>query len=75
MIQNYELYLIFNPELTTDQITKEQEGIIDLLSEKLQAQNVNINSEGLRKMAYPISKHRTGFYLLITFDVDIANTK
>jgi small subunit ribosomal protein S18 len=71
MLQNYELYLIFNPELSSDQISEQQNQILGTLDTELKAQNVQTNVEGLKKMAYPISKYRTGFYTLITFDVDL----
>ncbi|MEM1312296.1 MAG: 30S ribosomal protein S18 [Patescibacteria group bacterium] len=75
MIQNYEIYIIFNPELSTDQVNQKQDLVVDLLKSNLQAENISEKAEGLKKMAYPISKHRTGFYLLITFDSDISLVK
>ena len=75
MLQNYELYLILNPELSSDQINEQHNQISALLESELKAQNLQINAEGLKKMAYPISKHRTGFYSLISFDVDLANAR
>jgi small subunit ribosomal protein S18 len=75
MLQNYELYLIFNPELSSEQINEKQDFVLNLLNSELKAENVVVNSEGLRKMAYPVSAFRTGFYMLITFDANIANVK
>jgi small subunit ribosomal protein S18 len=75
MLQNYELYLIFNPELSSDQINEKQDFVLGLLNSELKAENIVVNSEGLRKMAYPVDTFRTGFYTLITFDAAIANVK
>ena len=75
MKQNYELYIIFNPELSADQITKEQNNINDLLVKEVKAQEIEVNQEGIRKLAYPIKKHRSGFYSLINFTAESADTK
>lgn len=72
MFQNYELYLILNPELSSEQSNTQIELVKSLLDSELKAQNVTCDLQGLRKMAYPIEKHRTGFYALITFDVELS---
>ncbi len=75
MLQNYELYIIFNPELSSEEIQKEQDTINSILTTDLKAQNLDVQSEGLRKLAYPISKHRTGFYSLANFDIDMSDAR
>lgn len=75
MIQNYELYLIFNPELNSADMDKQIESLQSLLQKEVGATNLRIEIEGLRKMAYAIRKYTTGFYVLTTFDLDDSNTR
>lgn len=72
--QNYELYFILNPELTSDKTNKVIEGVKENLEKLLNAQNIEINQEGLKNLAYPIKKHWSGYYVSIIFDVDQSNT-
>ncbi len=73
-MQNYELYFIINPELTTEQTTSVIENVSEFVKKQLHGENVTTNQEGLKKLAYTIDKKNTGFYCSITFDVDAANT-
>ncbi len=73
MNQNYELYFILNPELTSDKSNKVIEGVTTQLKDILQAENINVDQEGLKNLAYPINKHWSGFYVNITFDVAKEN--
>jgi len=68
-MQNYELYIILHPELTATQIDTEIDKVQKLVSEHVDAENVKVQKEGLKKLAYKMNKNATGFYTLITFDV------
>jgi small subunit ribosomal protein S18 len=70
MIQNFELYLILNPELSSDEVNNQLKNIEDTLTSELQVSDLQIDSQGLRKFAYPIKHHTTGFYALLTFNTD-----
>jgi len=68
---NYELVLIFNPEV----IKKEAEA--DQLAKKLleptKAKIGKIDNWGKRQMAYPIKKHGEGWYLLIGLQLSVKD--
>lgn len=72
MQQNYELYFILNPDLDSKSV-----GAIVLRIEEtlksINAKNLKISEEGLKKLAYPIKKHQTGHYVLINFDLDLPD--
>ena len=73
LTQNYELYFILNPELSADQIDQEVDRIVNILEKDLQAYNINVEKQGLKRLAYAIKRHHTGFYVLINFDLDLEN--
>ena len=65
-MNNYETVFILNPVLSDDQMKDTVEKFVNVLK-KADAQVVNIEHWGLRKLAYPIQKKSTGFYALIEF--------
>ncbi len=69
--QNYELYFILNPELSANQIDEEVNRITSILEKDLQAYNINTEKQGLKRLAYAIKRHHTGFYVLMHFDLDL----
>jgi small subunit ribosomal protein S18 len=71
--QNYELYFILNPELTAEQVDKQVEKISKSLKSDLKAENIEVDKQGLKKLAYSIQKQQTGFYVLITFDLALGS--
>ncbi len=75
MIQNYELYLIFNNQLEEAKIKSEIETIVGFLEETLSAKEVQAENEGMKKFAYPIKKTWSGTYVLINFDLDLEKVK
>lgn len=72
-MQNYNLYLILNSSISSEDIANELKQVNTILTDDLKAQNIEVNQEGLKKMAYPIKKSWTGFYINIDFDLDIKN--
>lgn len=72
MKSNYELYFIVNPELSSEKTNAVIETAEEILSSLLGAKSINTTKEGLKNLAYPISKHWNGYYVNITFDVDEA---
>ncbi len=70
--QNYELYFILTPELTAEQVDKQTEQISKLLIKELEAKALEVEKQGLKKLAYPIQKQQTGFYVLVTFSIDLG---
>ena len=73
MVKNYELYFILNAELSAEKRTAELEKIQANLASDLSAQNIQLNDQGSKKLAYPIGKSQLGHYVLVHFDVEYAN--
>jgi small subunit ribosomal protein S18 len=73
MLQNYEINIILSSKLNADEIAKEVSVLNDILEKDLKAQNIVIDQQGLKELAYPINKSKTGFYVYVTFDLDLIN--
>ncbi|MBX2963478.1 MAG: 30S ribosomal protein S6 [Cyclobacteriaceae bacterium] len=65
-MNNYETVFILNPVLSEEQMKDTVEKFVNVLK-KGNAEILNIEHWGLRKLAYPIQKKSTGFYNLIEF--------
>ena len=65
-MNNYETVFILNPVLSEDQMKDTVEKFVKVLK-KANANVVNVEHWGLRKLAYPIQHKSTGFYNLIEF--------
>jgi small subunit ribosomal protein S6 len=65
-MNNYETVFILTPVLSDAQMKEAVEKIKGVLSTE-NAEIVNEENWGLRKLAYPIEKKTTGFYHLIEF--------
>ncbi len=68
-MKNYETVFILNPVLSEDQAKDTVEKFVNVLK-KANADVINIEQWGLKKLAYPINKKSTGFYNLIEFTAD-----
>jgi small subunit ribosomal protein S6 len=68
-MNNYETVFILNPVLSEDQAKDTVEKFVKVLT-KGNANIINTENWGLRKLAYPINKKSTGFYNLIEFTAD-----
>ena len=68
-MNNYETVFILTPVLSDAQMKEAVEKFKNVLTSK-NAEIVNEESWGLRKLAYPINKKSTGFYQLIEFKAD-----
>src|SRR5690606_5805788 len=68
-MKNYETVFILNPVLSEDQAKDTVEKFVNVLK-KANAEMLNIEQWGLKKMAYPINKKSTGFYNLLEFAAD-----
>ena len=68
-MNNYETVFILTPVLSDVQMKEAVEKFKDLLKAE-NAEIVNEESWGLRKLAYPIQKKLTGFYQMIEFKAD-----
>ena len=79
VMNNYETVFILTPVLSDAQMKEAVEKIKETLASH-NAEIVNEENWGLRKLAYPINKKTTGFYQLIEFKsepnvIDILETQ
>jgi small subunit ribosomal protein S6 len=68
-MKNYETVFILNPVLSEDQAKDTVDKFVKVLT-KANAEIINTENWGLKKLAYPINKKSTGFYNLIEFAAD-----
>lgn len=68
-MKNYETVFILNPVLSEDQAKDTVEKFVKVLKNK-NAEILNQEFWGLKKLAYPINKKSTGFYNLIEFTAE-----
>lgn len=69
--QQYELYLIFSPSLSAEEVNTK----VSELEAMIKPESWEVESQGLKKMAYPIDNHTTGFYVLINFDLALEKAR
>lgn len=67
--RNYETVFILTPVLSDVQMKDTVDKFVNLLKE-LGADVINVESWGLKKMAYTIEKKTTGFYVMVEFKAD-----
>src|SRR5690606_10968485 len=67
--KNYETVFILTPVLSDIQMKDTVDKFVNLLKEE-GADVINVENWGLKKMAYPIQKKSTGFYVMIEFNAD-----
>ncbi|NPV14647.1 30S ribosomal protein S6 [candidate division WOR-3 bacterium] len=65
-MNNYELTLIVNPNLSEKDGERLQEELVNLLKNHGAGKFYDIRTER-RALAYPVRKHREGIYFFITF--------
>jgi small subunit ribosomal protein S6 len=65
-MNNYETVFILNPVLSEDQMKDTVEKFVKVLK-KADANVINVEHWGLKKLAYPIQHKSTGFYALLEF--------
>ena len=68
-MNQYETVFILTPVLSADQMKETVEKFKKLLTDN-GAEILNEENWGLKKLAYPIEKKSTGFYVLIEFKAE-----
>ncbi|HEY4654800.1 MAG TPA: 30S ribosomal protein S6 [Cyclobacteriaceae bacterium] len=68
-MKNYETVFILNPVLSEDQMKDAVDKFVGVLK-KSNAEVVNLEHWGLKKLAYPIQHKSTGFYNFIEFKAE-----
>ncbi|AGA78636.1 MULTISPECIES: 30S ribosomal protein S6 [Echinicola] len=64
--RNYETVFILTPVLSDVQMKDTVDKFVNLLKEE-GAEIINVENWGLKKLAYPIEKKSTGFYVMVEF--------
>lgn len=67
--KNYETVFILTPVLSDIQMKDTVDKFVNLLKEE-GADVINVENWGLKKLAYPIQKKSTGFYIMVEFLAD-----
>ena len=62
-MRDYELTVVFSPEIAEEDLPAEIERVNDLIAQKGGAVG-EVNRWGRKRLAYPIKKHREGNYVL-----------
>ena len=70
-MNNYETVFILNPVLSEEQAKDTVEKFVKVLT-KANAEIINTENWGLKKLAYPINKKSTGFYNLLEFTAETS---
>jgi small subunit ribosomal protein S6 len=73
-VRNYELVIIFRPELTKEKVDAGVEHVTKTVTERGGSITV-IETWGKRKLAYPIKHQAEGIYTLIKFGAGSQVTK
>jgi len=68
-MKKYELMFIINPKLEEEERDSTIVMVEDVLK-KIKATVIEKEILGLKKLAYEIDKHKTGFYVLMKFQND-----
>lgn len=68
-MKNYEIMYIVLPTLTEEERTATITSVEETLKSE-GAENIATDKWGEKKLAYPINKKETGFYVLSTFQID-----
>ncbi|GAA0894401.1 30S ribosomal protein S6 [Fulvivirga kasyanovii] len=68
-MKNYETVFILNPVLSEEQMKDTVKKFVQVLTDG-DAEVINEEQWGLRKLAYPIQHKSTGFYNLVEFKAD-----
>ncbi|EKB50681.1 30S ribosomal protein S6 [Cecembia lonarensis] len=72
--KSYETVFILTPVLSEVQMKDTVDKFVNLLKEE-GADVINVENWGLKKLAYPIQKKSTGFYVLVEFKSEPAMIK
>jgi small subunit ribosomal protein S6 len=72
-MRDYELMVVLSPELDEAGVTTETERVTTLVTNR-GGEVVDVQSWGRRRLAYPIEKHRDGFYAVAKLKLDPETT-
>jgi small subunit ribosomal protein S6 len=70
-MRDYELMVVFTPELDEDGVTATTERVRTMVTSR-GGEVVDVQSWGRRRLAYPVNKLRDGFYTVARLKLDPA---
>ena len=73
MLGKYESMIILSPTLSSEDIEKENQKILDLIT-SLGGEIIKTDIWGKKQLAYEIQKSREGFYIINYFNLDTQKT-
>jgi len=74
-LRRYELIVIINPQVADDEVPDAIDRLVRRPVEGQGGELGDVNQWGRRKLAYPISKHVEGNYVLTELRLDPQQTK
>ncbi len=74
-MKEYELTVVFSPEIPEEEIGNEVERVGQLVTQRGGEITGDINRWGRRKLAYPIRRFREGNYILAHFKMEPGKTR
>jgi len=74
MIKDYESMIILKPQLTQDEVVKENEKVIAVITDN-GGELIKTDVWGKRQLAYPIKKQNEGHYFINYFRMESLNVK
>ena len=73
-MREYELTVVFSPEISDEDMVNEIEKVNRLVTEKGGVLNGEVKRWGKRKLAYPIRRFKEGNYVLTQFELGPEQT-
>ena len=70
-MRDYELTVVFNPEISDEDLPAEIDKLNQLIAQK-GGEVGETNRWGRRRLAYPIGSHKGGNYVLTTVKMDVG---
>jgi small subunit ribosomal protein S6 len=74
MIKDYESMIILKPQLNQDEVTKENEKVVAVITDN-GGELIKTDVWGKRQLAYPIKKQSEGHYFINYFRMESTNLK
>lgn len=73
-MREYELTVVFSPEIADENITNEIEKVTEFVTQRGGVLTAEVNRWGRRRLAYPIRDFREGNYVLTQFKLQRSLT-
>ncbi|HOD53875.1 MAG TPA: 30S ribosomal protein S6 [Candidatus Cloacimonadota bacterium] len=74
MKAKYESMYIITPTLSTEEVEKEQEKVLNLIAEQ-NGELIKTDNWGKKNLAYEINRHKEGYFFINYFNMDTQAVK